>query len=747
MLLFIFLLAALLLLALIVLIIVIIIRRKNNQQAQGDAFTTTSLANQNPDYAQFNQMTDSQLNSYINQARTDYLAWAGVQTTPSLAPGALVAGNLPLRDRIEPSQTAKDVFTAIGADPGTWTFVLPRIAKFAGTRMQIYFDGRLVKLLAKEEAKFLAEGAGRLMARFGAKASAKALTAAAARISARLALMGQLAAAGPAGWVADAVIFTMQATFGMMDQFGVGGYEELVTERMYMGMRDYFDREWQQYCKDKNWPYPMIRGPLDNLGDEEFKKKIGAEIDQILTEDIPVTRLVIALLRSVYETTRGREPTDAELQSAIDNDSSGVSAGLFKLAYERLAAKNNARVVESNGNFYNSYMSREATEAAFNWPLKDEKTDVYMEWDDTNKVSFVCSSKMREYAEGLGFGCTYDKVRRLPKVTEQYCSENGLYFDGQGKQCNYKSSGQKVAELIFGKAFVRGLLQVFDPAMYKKCSDMDWCKDGKCTDDGSYFCTKSTLSYSRPPVQRKCPDGTSETTPGFCNKDCPDGFFRMPGDQICYDSRTRGKALSYPTRYKCSQAPFTYKLDPVETAATRCYNTWCKVKTGPHTRCTSKPAPCNNEAACWQSPVKSCDPGYTEVGGMCYRISRPLETAKPKTGVAGIGVCPSGTSRKSTDDLCYAPCKDGFDDWPAGVCNSKSSNPKLEVKPKERKAPYGKTDFKNSAIGQRIQNIKDNMKQGDVAGLAAGIGALYLQACPMVNGLGLQDFANMIPNT
>ena len=715
-------------------------------------FRARSGASDNSIFSDYNQMSDADLNAFINRARNDYLAWAGV--TPgigSVAPGTLASGDLSRIPAINVSETVRNTFIGIFASPDVIYTILRKVIKYTVAKGACRHERSIQSITGNIEVRHIYRNgvkvASREVARLGFKAPAKALTAASSRIASRLVVMGALAAAGPPGWAVEAAMFAFQATLGMMDQYGVGGYEELVSERMYAGMRDHIDREFEKYMRDEGYGWPVPYGPLNKFSKDEMEAGLAEESKKILEdENHAITKLITAIILELG-TRLGREPTSDEIEDAFNKDTTNAREKLSEECYKNFAARNNAKMIRVGDDLRNSYLTREAAEASFRWPLQDEKVDFYVEWDDATQTSYLRSSKMREYAEGLGFGCTYDKVRRLPKVTEQYCLENGLYFDGQGKQCQYKSSGQQIAELIFGKAFVRGLLQVFDPDMYKKCSDMDWCKDGKCRDDGAYFCVKSTLSYSRPPVQRKCPDGTSETTPGFCNKDCPDGFFRMPGDQICYDSRTRGKALSYPARYKCSKDPFTYKLDPVETAATRCYNTWCKVKTGPHTRCTSKPAPCDNEAACWQSPVKSCDPGYTEVGGICYRISRPLETAKPKTGVEGIGVCPAGTSRKKTDDLCYAPCQDGFDDWPAGVCNSRSSTPKLEIKPKERKAPYGKTDFKNSPVGQRIQNIKDNIKQGDIGGVASGIGALYLQACPIVNGLGLQDLANMIPES
>jgi len=71
---------------------------------------------------------------------------------------------------------------------------------------------------------------------------------------------------------------------------------------------------------------------------------------------------------------------------------------------------------------------------------------------------------------------------------------------------------------------------------------------------------------------------------------------------------------------------------------------------------------------------------------------------------------------------------------------------KVQVEAKQRKIPFSQPDFAGSPVGQRVQQIKDAGKAGDVAGVAAGLGTLWLSVNPVINGLGLQDFVNMIPD-
>lgn len=71
---------------------------------------------------------------------------------------------------------------------------------------------------------------------------------------------------------------------------------------------------------------------------------------------------------------------------------------------------------------------------------------------------------------------------------------------------------------------------------------------------------------------------------------------------------------------------------------------------------------------------------------------------------------------------------------------------KVEVQPKRRRIAFSTPDFEGSPVGQRIQQIKEAGESGDVGRLGAGLGCLFLATNPVLNGLGLQDFSNMIPD-
>lgn len=725
--------------------ILLVVRRRNNIEDDMLEYRRRTAGEFNDTPDELADLSPEDLTNYINRTRDEYTAWAGTQATQNSNNER--AGQLSRTLPLDKDKIVKDVFTGLAASPDTILSVVRICLKYTLVGGFAEADKRLSTLIAKEELKNVkslgrlavkgAPAAGKAAAT-GLKSGARAAISAASKAVTRAAFRAALYTAGPAGAVADAAIFVMQATFGMMDQFGVGGYEELVSERMYAGMRDYYDRELEAECKKIGISYPAPYGPLEKLSEDAIKSEHAAECAKIFENaNHPGMKMLKLIVNTLY-TTLNRDPTDAEIREAVTKDPSGVMTVINKAAYNELAKKYNCKIVTVDNTYVrSSYLTREAAESSFKWPLTDEK-EYYVEWDDTQKVSYIRPSVMRILSEGLGFGCTYDKVRRLPNITEKYCLENGLFHDGQGKQCKYRE-GQELAEMIFGKAFVRGLLQVFDPKMYKSCSDMEWCKDGKCRDDGAYFCTKNNLSYSRKPEELKCPKGYSDNGAGLCNPDCPPGFYRLGIE--CLSNESKNKLPSIPATRGCPTGYFR------DAGLTRCYNKWCDLGKGRiHDDCWTRRNPCSRTegGACWINPDMSCPNGYSFDGiTTCNRVRRPVDTSAPKS-ILEVGGCPTGTSRFSGEAFCYASCKDGFDSWRGGLCNSK--NPKLQIKPKERKAPYGETDFENSAVGQRIKAIKDNVKEGDVAGVGAGMGALFLQTNPVVTGLGLHDFANMIPN-
>jgi hypothetical protein len=127
---------------------------------------------------------------------------------------------------------------------------------------------------------------------------------------------------------------------------------------------------------------------------------------------------------------------------------------------------------------------------------------------------------------------------------------------------------------------------------------------------------------------------------------------------------------------------------------------------------------------------------------MCYAVSRPFDPVV--YSVFDKGSCPSGQEQEGA--LCYDPCPQNWSKVQGGLWCTPNNGFKVVVEAKNRKIPFSEADFNGSPVGQRIRQIKEAGQEGDVGRLAAGLGCLFLATNPLVNGLGLQDFANMIPD-
>jgi hypothetical protein len=126
---------------------------------------------------------------------------------------------------------------------------------------------------------------------------------------------------------------------------------------------------------------------------------------------------------------------------------------------------------------------------------------------------------------------------------------------------------------------------------------------------------------------------------------------------------------------------------------------------------------------------------------MCEAVSRPIETPLP---IDQVGECPAGKEREGL--LCYDPCPANYTKITGGLWCSPNDGFKVKIRAKERKVAFSTPDFANSPVGQRVQQIKEAGQSGDIGRLAAGLACLSLATNPIVNGFGLQDLTNMIPD-
>jgi hypothetical protein len=694
-----------------------------------------------PDFSQYSQyarMTQAQRDAAERQAASDFYAWNSSQNI-SLT-GASTPGSGSTKIPINVPRLLQNLATVLALDPGVIGAELKFIKnRFLSSKLLV---SRTATLCARLEVK-LGE---KLATRLGVKAAAKTLTIAATKFSTALATRGTVAAStGPAAPIVFLAEMAFQATLGLLDQFGVGGYTALTPTKVYEGMRDEYDRFLKEEVEKEGGDWPRVVGPLDKLSQTVFEEKISNAYDYILDDlDHPVTKLFVTL-KVANRKSLGRALTTSEEETLWNTQ--GLGQALKDAVMLKLANDYNGKVVRApSGNVYCSYNTQSASEASFKWPLEDN--DVYCEWNSTTQVAELRQSYMRTFSEGLGNGCTYDKVRRIPNITEGFCRTNGLDYDSSKRECKY-AEGQEIAEMIFGKTFIRGLTQVFDVKQYKSCPEMDFCKGQNCIDDG-YFCRISRLAYMRRPSDMQCNDGYTKSSPGFCKKDCPtdsNGAWKMYGG-LCYHPKVDTALLTKIPTYGSCPTGDGWRTEPVT-----CFQ---------DLRCTTRTSSCANRAPNWlgggclagvvtdcndgpksEPRPKSCPEGYRDNGaGMCEAVSQPFDATVYSIGDKGS--CPTGKEKEGI--LCYDPCPTNWTKTQGGLWCSPNAGAKVSIKAKERKFAYSTPDFKNSPVGKRVQQIKEAGQSGDVGRLAAGLACLSLSTNPIINGFGLQDFANMIPD-
>lgn len=745
----------------VVLLFLYFLRRRKRKGVSGGTFGGGA-------YDAYENMSDAQLQTSIQNAAANFYDWNESQYV-SLS-GGNAPGSLSSKLPINVPHLLSTMAAAIALDPGMVREEI-KLIKTLAVRAGRLIESRAPTLFAKLTIK----GGEKLLTRLGVKAAARALTAAATRFSTALAARATTAAAtGPAAPIVFIAEFAFSATLGLLDQFGAGGYTELVPSSVYEGMRDEYDRAFRDNAVSEGYEWPVIAGPGDKLSQTEWEDKLSEGYDVIFDDTThPATVLFIQLYQEKKRQI-SRDLTQAECMELLQTR--GLGKALEDAVMTWISGQLGGKAVRTpSGNVYCSYSSSAAVDASFHWPLtSDYENDIYSEWDETDQCAYARQSAMRTFSEGLGHGCTYNKQTRIPNITEEFCRSNGL--DYQNGQCKY-AEGQEIAEMIFGKTFIRGLTQVFDPAQYESCSDKDMCKGtDECIDDG-YFCRIERLAYMREPNgELQCQNGYYESSPGFCKENCPtDGNGQwQPYVGTCYHPKVDTNALlkeqdevyiGIGTGKVCqlTQAGLCHTGRPWicsggvrEEVDDLCYNPcqpisssdikcpsgstnqggWCKdsngnrVDTGWHHR-TGMPYLCVR-----------CPEGYTAEAATCRAVSRPYDPTVYSIG--DKGECPSGKEREGL--LCYDPCPANWTKVKGGLWCTPNQGFKVKIEAKRRKIPFSEADFNNSPVGQRIRQIKEAGESGDVGRLAAGLGCLYLATNPVVNGLGLQDFANMIPD-
>ena len=492
-----------------------------------------------------------------------------------------------------------------------------KVMRKVGSGMLLKIQEKAFLLAAKQLEKLGAKLGAEILAKFGIRAGEKLAIRTAEKIAARLATQTAAAATtGPAMPFVEAALLyfdVMSISLDILDMAvpgGTVGYAKMGTNEQYYEMRDKVNNQMKEIFEQNGLLYPLIAGPLDKLGNDDFSSQILIEQTNIINDPTnPLVKPMFDLITS--------DAAQGLLTEADTADDVKMEKYTKLLDLEKIFNECSKRVCTTNGGInvsnYNqnmcSYKDKISCNSSYNWPLKEDSTDTYVEWkthmNDEKGACVVADSGLRGICQTNNI--PYDENEGTCAITEEYCKSKGADWARNPKLDNQFdcmiSSGQEVAELMFGTTIVRGLKQIFDPAQYETCKPGEFdgiytchgCPDGWEADNG--------LNTAIAVLGGVITLGAGSAVMGvmspltMCYPKCPSGYHKF-GCCICEPDGGPRIVTNVFERYRC-------------------------------------PAGKHMEAL---SCVDDCPPGWNSTPGFCQE---PLVTYAKNTYARGVGTIPS----------------------------------------------------------------------------------------------------------
>jgi hypothetical protein len=490
-----------------------------------------------------------------------------------------------------------------------------------------------VKLVEKGELKALQAGTKSI-----SKATAKAAEAAAVEAAEKgatragervTAMTGAAAATGPLFPFVEAAEIAFSVFTGYMDSFNLGGFQDQLIMPLLNGMRDKLDYMFADSFKDQD--FPINYGPFEAMDSNVF-------IDRISQEANVITERKVTEITAKLDSGEIPKPNPITLEGFLKIFEDGIDQEeVFKEAAQNLCAIVGGDYIKHpySSNMYCTYKKTDCNPP---WPLKPG--DYYYGYYNNEKMCAIKQSLMRTKCESLGFGITYNQETGSCNLTDTYCRRYGNDEGLKNGDCK-ASESQQIAEILFGTAFVRGIVNVFDTDNYS-------CPDGysRATElsvvPGIGFASQYLCSVDR------CKEGQDKIN-GICYDKCPEGYSHV-GDGL--GNKVNGMCYKCPEGYKKSTLGLCHRVKcPADHPVLEnglCYRQ-CPADTPESdgaTLCTSK-----------------CDPGFESYAYSC---------TSPPDAITDSGVvakCPPGskTTIEGPGGMCRLPCPEGQKEY-GGVC-------------------------------------------------------------------------------
>lgn len=568
------------------------------------------------------------------------------------------------------------------------------------------------------------------------KSEARAAAIAVERAGARSAALAESSAAGPEVTIAE---LAFGVVTGALDGMNLGGFKNLETMTALNSTRDTLNKNFVDSLNGTD--LPMVMGPLDKMTGQDLAKKI-----------VDVT---VSLVRA---NPLGANPTDAQLNDIVDR------------AYARVCTDNGG-FMYTNNTTGNTYCSFSQTNCKAPWPM--ENTDTYYEWKDN--VCQATQSAMRSYCESMGNGVTYNMDTGSCNLTNAYCGR----YTGRALMSNgdcIMNDGQKFAEAIFGTAFTRSILNIFDfKDNYNACPPgttepnelnaldafpgLGLAAAGALAIGAQFFCSGAQCPAGQEMMLQTL--GVNKSLGGLCYEACRPGYTsNWSNDRssaiagMCYGPCPPGYQGSAATcttfNQPCNDPGFGVQQGGI------CYSNSVKRLAGgavattiPKTLMACSPSEHDDGASCWGYKhtwiwgLVNCVENHAHciLGPETWQITKNL--GDRELG----GTCPDGyQSLSPTDATCQAVTRPLSGVVPRDSYSRPPLQAAYSVFHKTRKTAFPSTsddDFKNSAIGQYVQAGINSARNGDPAGFGKALGGLLLTSNPAVLSLGMSDLAAM----
>ena len=598
----------------------------------------------------------------------------------------------------------------------------------------------------------------------GLKSSATAAeksAVAAAKAGQKLATQQAVAlSSGPAAPFVEVAEQAFNIVSGAMDGFNLGGFQNISNTSMFRSMKSEIDYEFASAMRGSD--FPVMYGPLDELDPDYFQSNLVIRVTNIYLEKIA------QIQQEWANGTRAKLPTGSDANAYIDYFDAHIDMdACFDKALQKYCTDVGGNYMKHphSSNMYCSFTQDKCNPS---WPLADGAT--YFDWDSTNKVCAVQPSLMRSYCENVGLDVTYNRTTGICNLTDKYCRRYGADQGVRNGDCSF-SQAEQIAQVIFGTAFVNSIVNVFDPHNYAACPPGSDDAIGIATATaviataatGGIYAPEAAIGAAAM-VETLCETDTcganEEKMGGLCYPKCRPGYsskWGLAGSEVagmCYENCTTGylgtPVACVPVNTPCTDPGFTTKQGGI------CYSD--KVRKLPGGAiATTIPATqkkCSDWNSSWRDDGTSCwedlkcethaDSNWNWTnGGFIHTTCGGCGCIK-KTAFQRYG-CPEGYESSSLG-LCQAvtrPLKS------LKIRKSYSRAPtktSYRVFPKQRTTPFPSTseeDFKNSDIGNHIQQGINAVRNGDPTGFAKAVAGTMIVANPLVLEYGLTPMADL----